>query len=78
VNAVDGGAPGDGDDSALHRRSIAAHARALRRGDYSSVELTRHFLDRIAAADALNAFITVTEELAAGTSRGSRPSLGER
>ncbi len=42
-----------------HRRSIACHARALRAGEYSSVELTQHFLDRIAAADTLNAFITV-------------------
>jgi len=55
---------GDGDDAPLHRRSLAAHARALRRGDYSSVELTRHFLARIAAAGALNAFITVTEDVA--------------
>lgn len=55
----------DGDDSApLHRKSIAWHAHALRRGDYSSVELTQHFLARIAAAGELNAFITVTEELA--------------
>ena len=46
------------------QKSIAAHAQALRDGDYSCVELTRHFLARIDAATELNAFITVTPERA--------------
>ncbi|MDR2213300.1 MAG: Asp-tRNA(Asn)/Glu-tRNA(Gln) amidotransferase GatCAB subunit A, partial [Pseudomonadales bacterium] len=45
--------------------SISAIARALAQGEYSSVELTRAYLEQIAAHDgALNAFITVTDERA--------------
>ena len=46
-------------------RSVARLADSLARGDYSSVELTRHYLDRIAALDSqLNSFITVCAEQA--------------
>lgn len=46
-------------------RSIAQLADGLARGDYSSVELTRHYLGRIAALDPqLNSFITVCSEQA--------------
>ncbi|MCC6710122.1 MAG: Asp-tRNA(Asn)/Glu-tRNA(Gln) amidotransferase subunit GatA [Gammaproteobacteria bacterium] len=46
-------------------RSVASLAAGLARGEYSSVELTRHYLDRIAALDgALNSFITVCAEQA--------------
>jgi aspartyl-tRNA(Asn)/glutamyl-tRNA(Gln) amidotransferase subunit A len=49
----------------MHNRTLAELARALRNREYSSVELTRHFLDRIERLDArLNSFITVTEESA--------------
>lgn len=49
----------------MHNRSIAELSRALRAGEFSSVELTRHFLERIARLDSsLNAFITVTGEQA--------------
>ncbi len=48
----------------LQQKSITAHARALRAGEYSCVELTRHFLERIEAASGLNALITVTAERA--------------
>jgi aspartyl-tRNA(Asn)/glutamyl-tRNA(Gln) amidotransferase subunit A len=48
----------------MHEKTIRDHAEALRRGDYSSVELTRHHLDRISAAGELNAFITVTADQA--------------
>jgi aspartyl-tRNA(Asn)/glutamyl-tRNA(Gln) amidotransferase subunit A len=45
--------------------SITEIARALAKGDYSSVELTRAYLERITAHNgALNAFITVTGERA--------------
>lgn len=48
----------------MHERSLHEHAQALHRRDYSSAELTRHFLDRIHQHSSLNAFITLTEELA--------------
>jgi aspartyl-tRNA(Asn)/glutamyl-tRNA(Gln) amidotransferase subunit A len=47
----------------MHNCSIAELSRALRAGEFSSVELTRHYLDRIARHNsALNAFISVTED----------------
>ncbi|MFO7285924.1 MAG: Asp-tRNA(Asn)/Glu-tRNA(Gln) amidotransferase subunit GatA [Gammaproteobacteria bacterium] len=47
----------------MHDSTIAQLAEALRARRISAVELTRHFLDRIARHDpALNAFITVTED----------------
>jgi aspartyl-tRNA(Asn)/glutamyl-tRNA(Gln) amidotransferase subunit A len=48
----------------MHKKSLTEHAEALLKREYSSVELTRHFLDRIAATRDLNAFITVTEDVA--------------
>ena len=46
-------------------RSVARLADGLARGDYSSVELARRYLDRIAAFDPqLNSFITVCAEQA--------------
>ena len=49
----------------MHNLPVSALAEGLRRSEFSSVELTRHFLDRIAEHDtALNAFITVTGESA--------------
>ena len=45
----------------MHTLSVSALGEGLRRREFSSVELTTHFLDRIAAHDtALNSFITVT------------------
>ncbi len=49
----------------MHRLSVLELSRGLAAGDFSSVEITRHFLDRIGSSnDLLNAFITVTEERA--------------
>jgi aspartyl-tRNA(Asn)/glutamyl-tRNA(Gln) amidotransferase subunit A len=49
----------------MHNRSLAELAAALRAKECSSVELTRHFLERIRRLDErLNSFITVTEESA--------------
>jgi aspartyl-tRNA(Asn)/glutamyl-tRNA(Gln) amidotransferase subunit A len=50
---------------ALHRLTLHDAATGLARSEFSSVELTRAALDRIAAVDErINAFITVTEDLA--------------
>ena len=49
----------------MHNKSITQLAEGLRAGDFSSVELTRHYLQRINRLDeGLNSFITVTEEQA--------------
>src|SRR5687768_14455520 len=49
----------------LHDSTAAELGRGLAARQYSSVEVTRHFLDRIGRANAsLNAFVTVTAERA--------------
>ncbi|MBN2701483.1 MAG: Asp-tRNA(Asn)/Glu-tRNA(Gln) amidotransferase subunit GatA [Methylothermaceae bacterium] len=49
----------------MHNKSLVELAAGLRAREYSSRELIRHFLDRIARHnDTLNAFITVTEDFA--------------
>jgi len=54
----------------MHKHSIAALAQGFRRGDYSSVELTQHYLERISQLDnQLNSFITVTKESALASAR---------
>lgn len=46
-------------------KTLAELAEGLRKGDFSSVELTRAYLERIKAEDSrYNSFITVTEEQA--------------
>ncbi|MFI2369943.1 amidase [Streptomyces sp. NPDC018833] len=54
-----------GGRTALHELSVQEAGMLLRSGELTSVELTRHALDRIALLDpALHAFIQVTEETA--------------
>ncbi len=48
----------------MHQKTIAEHAVCLAKGEYSCVELTEHFLKRIESSSDLNAFITVTDQLA--------------
>jgi len=49
----------------MHDNSVAQLSRGLREGQYSSVELTRALLDRIAALDdRYNSFVTVDAEAA--------------
>lgn len=49
----------------MHTKTIAELSLGLKQKEYSSVELTQHFLDRIAKHDSeLNAFITITAEQA--------------
>jgi aspartyl-tRNA(Asn)/glutamyl-tRNA(Gln) amidotransferase subunit A len=46
----------------VHNRTLAQLSGELRAKKVSAVELARHYLDRIARAQSLNAFITVDEE----------------
>jgi Asp-tRNAAsn/Glu-tRNAGln amidotransferase A subunit and related amidases len=48
----------------MHNKTIAELAKGLRSGEFSSVELTSAFLGRIKQHGSLNAYITVTEDLA--------------
>lgn len=48
----------------MNNKSIADLAKGLRSGEFSSLELTQMFLDRIKRHGSLNCYITVTEELA--------------
>lgn len=49
----------------MHNKSIGELGAALRAGEFSSVELTRHFLERIETLDKeVNSYISVTPELA--------------
>ena len=64
----------------LHNLSIGELGRSLNSGQVSSVELTRHYLARIERLNpALNAFITVTAELAlaAAVAADARRAAGE-
>lgn len=49
----------------MHKLTIAELIKGLRNKDFTSVELTRHYLDRIKRLDNnYNSFVTVTEEIA--------------
>src|ERR1700692_3391320 len=65
----------------LHTLSIGELGRSLNAGQISSVELTRHFLERIERLNpALNALITLTAEqaLLAAAAADRRRAAGER
>ncbi len=56
----------------LHERSLRELAAGLAAGEFSSLELTEHFLARIRAHDGeLNTFITVCEETARDQARAA-------
>ncbi len=64
----------------MHEKTIAELAAGLRSGDFTSLELTRHFLARIERLDPrLNSFITVSAEgaLAAAARADSKLSQSE-
>jgi aspartyl-tRNA(Asn)/glutamyl-tRNA(Gln) amidotransferase subunit A len=63
----------------MQNKSIAELAAGLRAGDFSSVELTRHFLARIERLDGeLNSFVTVSPELALNAAEAADARLRER
>ena len=58
--------------SEILKRSISEHADSLAKGEYSSLELTRAFLERIDSTNPeLNAYITVAHESALKEARES-------
>ncbi|WP_043768650.1 Asp-tRNA(Asn)/Glu-tRNA(Gln) amidotransferase subunit GatA [Algiphilus aromaticivorans] len=64
----------------MHSRSLAALAESLRAREFSSRELTEHFLSRIDAHDGgLNSYVTVTPEraLAQADAADARIAKGE-
>jgi len=58
----------------MHTLSVAELSKSLKNKEFSSVELTQHYLDRISRSD-LNAFITVTDELALSQARAADAKL---
>ncbi|MCF6353849.1 MAG: Asp-tRNA(Asn)/Glu-tRNA(Gln) amidotransferase subunit GatA [Candidatus Polarisedimenticolaceae bacterium] len=60
----------------MHNKSITELAAGLRAGDYSSVELTQYFLDRIQRLDGeLNSFVTVCKDEALSAARAADQQL---
>ncbi|MEH6388683.1 MULTISPECIES: Asp-tRNA(Asn)/Glu-tRNA(Gln) amidotransferase subunit GatA [Pseudomonas] len=60
----------------MHEKSLAELSQALQSKSISSVELTQHYLDRIARFDStLNSYITVTPELALEQARAADARL---
>ncbi|MGH8140871.1 MAG: Asp-tRNA(Asn)/Glu-tRNA(Gln) amidotransferase subunit GatA [Steroidobacteraceae bacterium] len=60
----------------MHRKSLAQLAKGLRTKEFSSAELVRAFLDRIAASQpVLNAFITVLHEQALAAAQAADREL---
>ncbi len=63
----------------MHRLTLAEQARGLASGEFSSVELTRHYLSRIEAyGSKLNAFITVTAEQALAQAQAADAQLASK
>lgn len=61
----------------MHKFTIAELARGLRQGEFSSQELTQHYLDRIKQFQTLNCFITVTEEQALAAAKQADARLAQ-
>ena len=56
----------------MHSKTIAELALGLKKGDFSSEELTKNFLQRIKQYDSeLNSFITVSEDHALAQARAA-------
>ena len=62
----------------MHNKTIAELADGLKKGDFSSEELTKNFLQRISQYNAeLNCFITVSEEHALAQARAADESIAK-
>jgi len=62
----------------LHHQTIAQLIQGLRDKDFSSVELTQHFLDRITKIDSdINSYITVTDDIALSQAKAADEILAK-
>ncbi|GMR16041.1 MAG: Asp-tRNA(Asn)/Glu-tRNA(Gln) amidotransferase subunit GatA [Gammaproteobacteria bacterium] len=62
----------------MHSKTIAELAQGLKKGDFSSEELTKNFLHRIEQYDSeLNSFITVSEDHALAQARAADESIAK-
>ncbi len=62
----------------MYNKTIAELAQGLKKGDFSSEELTQNFLQRIKQYDAdLNSFITVSDELALTQARAADDMIAQ-
>ena len=56
----------------FHKLSLIEQLEGLKKGDFTSTELTTHYLKRISSFDEqFNSFITVTEEQALSQAKAS-------
>ncbi len=60
----------------IHTKTVAELAQGLKNKEFSSVELTQSYLDRINVSD-LNAFITPTDELALTQARNADEKIAQ-
>ncbi|MCK5721020.1 MAG: Asp-tRNA(Asn)/Glu-tRNA(Gln) amidotransferase GatCAB subunit A, partial [Gammaproteobacteria bacterium] len=62
----------------MHSKTIAELAEGLKKGDFSSEELTKNFLQRIKQYDSdLNSFITVSEDHALAQARAADATISK-
>ncbi len=62
----------------MHNKTIAELSKALHQREYSSVELTRHFLERIERHNAkINSFITITAETALASAQAADQRIAQ-
>jgi aspartyl-tRNA(Asn)/glutamyl-tRNA(Gln) amidotransferase subunit A len=63
----------------MHTKSLAELSASLQNGEFSSVELTQHYLDRIKTHnDDLNAYITICENTALAQAKVADESLQQK
>ena len=63
----------------MHNKSLSELSTALHNGDFTSVELTQHYLDRIKTHnDEINAFITICEDTALEQARAADIQLQQK
>ncbi len=62
----------------MHNLTIAELIKGLRNKDFTSVELTRHYLDRIKRLDGTyNSYVTVTEDIALAQAKAADERLAQ-